>query len=46
MYPPSLCSSTTLQPGALFKIFLTVSRSYSLSNSMFIDSECEVLMGL
>ena len=45
MYPPSLCSSTILHPEAFFNIFLTVSKSYSFSNSIFIDSEWEVFTG-
>ena len=39
MYPPSLCSSTTLHPGAEAKHFLIFSRSILLLNSILTDSE-------
>ena len=46
IYPPSFLSSTTLHPSAVFKASLIFSKVNSFSNSIFIDSACEISTGI
>ena len=46
MYPPSLCSSITLQPGEVDKTFLISSKLHFLSNSTFTLIEWETRTGI
>ena len=46
IYPPSLCSSTTLQPGEVDKTLLISSRLHFLLNSTFALIECDTSTGI